>query len=84
MFSLSSVYDDFNLYLKLRKENKNIVVLNEVLAHYRLGGKSNIKGLSNAFKRMKARYKIYRDNGYSRLYIFECILIEGAKFFLIT
>jgi len=83
LFSLKSVYDDFNLYLKLRKENKNIVVLNEVLANYRLGGKSNKKGLSNAFNRMIARYKIYRDNGYSRLYIFECFLIEGAKFLLI-
>ena len=81
-FPLESIYDDFHLYLKLRKEKKHIVVLNEVLANYRLGGMSNERGFSNAVKRVKTRYRIYRKNGYSRIYILECFLIEGAKFLL--
>ena len=81
-FALESIYDDFDLYLKLRKEKKNIVIINEVLANYRLGGMSNKKGFSHSLKRTKARYSIYRKNGYSRIYIFECLLIEGAKFLL--
>jgi hypothetical protein len=82
LFPLRSIYDDFNLYLKLRKENKNIVVLGEVLANYRLGGMSNQKGLSVAWKRAKLRYSLYRNNGYSRIYVLECYLIELAKFLI--
>ena len=82
LFPLNSIYDDFDLYIKLHKENKNIVVINEVLANYRLGGASNQKGFSAAWKRMKTRYSIYRKHGYSRIYILECFFIEGAKFLL--
>jgi glycosyltransferase involved in cell wall biosynthesis len=82
MFPCQSMYDDFNLYVKLRKEKKHFVALNEALANYRMGGMSNKKSLRAAWNRMKTRYAIYRRNGYSRIYMLECLFIEGVKYVL--
>lgn len=82
LYKLESIYDDFDMYIRLRKEKRNIVVLNEVLANFRFGGTSNKKTLRDAWSRMKIRYRIYRSNGYSRFYLFECLFIEAAKYTL--
>ena len=83
LYKLESVHDDWDLVLRLRRENKKIVVLNEVLANFRAGGVSNKKSLAAALKRGRARYKIYRNNGYSRWYLIECFVIEAAKMMLL-
>lgn len=76
------LYSDFDLWLKARKNGHKIVILNEVLANFRFGGISNKKNIKMVLDRIKERYNIYKDNGYSRWYIFECIAIEGIKLFI--
>lgn len=82
LYRNETVYDDFDLILRLRKAGKRIAIRNVVLANFRTGGASNEKSLKKCVKRLKARYGYYRRNGYSRLYIFECVAMEIAKFIL--
>lgn len=81
-YKLESVHDDWDLVLKIRKAGYKIVVLDEVLANFRMGGVSNRRSLGRSMQRFKARYRIYRNNGYSRWYLLECLMIETAKFLL--
>lgn len=81
-YKLESLHDDFDLYLRVIKQGYKIVILNEVLANFRMEGMSHTKSIRDAVKRGKARYKIYRNNGYSILYFFECVLAEVGKFIL--
>ena len=74
------IHDDFDLFLRVRRAGKKIVVKNKVLANFRAGGASNDKSLSKCRKRCRDRYRCYRNNGYSRLYMLECVAIEAAKF----
>ena len=79
LFSLHSLYDDFDFYLRVKKAKKNIVVSNIVLANFVIGGASNKKGLKAASMRCKNRYWCYRHNGFSRFYWFECFFMEIIK-----
>ncbi len=79
-YKLESLHDDWDLVLKIRRGGYRIVVLNEVLANFRYGGVSNERSLKKSIERGRARYRIYRNNGYSRLYFFECVAIEAVKF----
>lgn len=81
-YKLESVHDDWDLVLRIRKAGLKIVILNEVLANFRMGGASNEKNLKKCIKRGKARYRIYRNNGYSRWYWWECVAIEVVKWVL--
>ena len=81
-YKLESLHDDFDFFLKVRKSGFRIAVLNETLANFTMEGISHERNLSAAIARGKCRYRIYRNNGYSRWYLLECILIEGAKFVL--
>lgn len=74
------IHDDFDLLLRIRRAGKRIVIKNKVLANFRVGGASNEKSLSKCRKRCHDRYRCYRNNGYSRLYLLECVAIEAAKF----
>lgn len=77
------IHDDYGFYLKMRKQNRRIVVVNKVLANFSMGGASNNKSLREAMKRIQDRYQYcYRRNGYSRWYLVECIFIEAAKLIL--
>lgn len=81
-YKLESLHDDFDFFLKVRKSGFRIAVLNETLANFTMEGISHERKLNAAIARGKCRYRIYRNNGYSRWYLLECILIEGAKFVL--
>ena len=78
-YKCEGLHDDWELILRMRKDGRKVRVLNEVLANFRINGVSHEKGLGKAIGRGKARYKAYVDNGYSKLYFFECIAIELAK-----
>ena len=77
-----TVYDDFDLILRLRRAGKKAAIRNVVLANFRTGGVSNEKNVKKCIQRIKARYGYYRRNGYSWLYIFESVAMEVAKFIL--
>lgn len=82
-YKLESINDDLDLMLKIRKnKNLKVVVINEILANFRLGGVSNIKSLKRAIKSIKNRNNIYKNNGYSKLYYLDNFIIEMIKYFL--
>lgn len=81
-FPCKGIHDDYTVYLSMKKAGKKITVIPKVLAHFQTGGESNEKSLKKAVCRIRDRYRCYRDNGYSRLYIVECILMETAKLIL--
>lgn len=80
-YRCESLHDDWDLYLQIRNAGYRIEVLNEIIANFRLNGTSHEKGLKKSIQRGKERYRIYRRNGYSRWYWFECVAIEMAKAF---
>jgi glycosyltransferase involved in cell wall biosynthesis len=82
-FKNLGIHDDYGFFLQMKRQKRKIVVVDKVLANFRMGGASNNKSLKAAKKRIKDRYLYcYRINGYSRLYIIECIAIEAAKWIL--
>lgn len=80
-YACNGIYDDWDLVLRIRRSGRKIVVCNKILANFTFGGISNKKSIKHAWRRFRERYKIYLDNGYSRWYIFECILMETVKYF---
>ena len=65
--------------LRIRKDGNHVKVLNKVLANFRFGGVSTEKSLSGTMEKIRLRYDVYRRNGLSRLYWFECAGMELAK-----
>lgn len=74
-----TIHDDYDLILRLKKDNARVAVVNTVLANFRMNGVSHRKSISSALKSIGIKYDIYRRNGYSRFYIFECVLVEAGK-----
>ena len=81
-YKQESLHDDFDVFLKVKKSDYRVGILNEVLANFTMEGVSHKRKLSAAVARGKCRYRIYRENGYSRWYVLECIMIEAAKWLL--
>lgn len=82
-FRQRGIHDDYGWYLQIRKKNAKIMILDQILANFRMGGASNHKSFKEARNRIKDRYLwCYRVNGYSRLYWIECVAIEAAKMIL--
>lgn len=81
-YKLESIYDDWDLILRIRKSGYKIVTIDKVLANFRVGGVSNQKSIKETIQRGKARYQIYKNNGYSSWYLLECMGIELAKLLL--
>ncbi len=81
-YPCQSVYDDLDVLLKFHRDHRKIVTVNQILANYRLGGSSNRRSLKDAWQRMKLKYRIYRENGYSRLYLLEAVGMELGKYIL--
>lgn len=82
-FRMLGIHDDYGFYLQMRQQNRKIVTVDKVLAGFYMGGASNNKSFKAAKKRIMDRYKYcYRINGYSRLYMLECVAIEAAKMIL--
>ena len=80
-----NISDDMDLYFAVKKSGAKIVVINELLADFTMGGVSSTIPLKEIPERVARRYEVYRHNGYSRVYIIECVIFEvikylGAKF----
>lgn len=74
-----TIHDDYDLILRLRKAGARVVVKNKVIANFTMNGMSHERNLKKAMERVGIKYGIYRDNGYSPLYFFECFIVEAAK-----
>lgn len=81
-YRCKGIYDDWDLILRIRKAGYRVVILNEILANFSFGGISNQKSIKKAIARTRERYQIYRVNGYSRLYLLECIIMETVKYIM--
>lgn len=73
------VYADFDLYLKLRKENISIRVIDKVIANFVADGVSTNTDFRKVLKRADEKYRAYRHNGYSPVYWFEAYGWELIK-----
>lgn len=79
-FANKGVHDDYAFYLKMRKINSKIEVVNQIMATFRMGGVSNERNWKSVKRRIHDRYLYcYRENGYGRWYLAECVLTEVAK-----
>lgn len=79
LFRCEGIHDDFEFLLRVKRAGKKIVIKNVVLANFMTGGMSNQKGIKKSVDRIKDRYNCYKVNGYSSLYLIECIGIELVK-----
>lgn len=79
-YKLESMYDDFDLMIRVRKNYSNIVIKDTVIANFNFGGMSTKKSISETNQRIKVRYNIYKNNGFSKLYFLECVFSEVIKF----
>lgn len=80
LFRCEGIHDDFVFFLRVKRAGKKIVIQNELHSNFTVGGVSNDKSLRKCRKRCLDRYKCYRNNGYSRLYFIECVLMEVMKY----
>ncbi|MCL2848053.1 MAG: glycosyltransferase [Firmicutes bacterium] len=81
MYAVESMYDDLDFILRSRERNKKIVVLDEILANFRLGGVSNgksWKGRGDSIKLRNHIYSKYNQKGYR----FNNWFMETVKYFL--
>lgn len=74
-----TMHDDYDLILRLKKAGVHIEVKNQVLANFRMNGMSHERSIKKAWQRVRIKYSIYRNNGYSPFYFFECAAVEAAK-----
>lgn len=81
-YKTENIHDDWDLILRIRKAGCRVCVENTVLANFRRNGVSHEKSIKKAIQRANIKYKIYRDNGYSRWYFIECYGMEMAKLVL--
>ena len=79
LYRTDNIHDDYDLILRLKKDGVRTVVVNKVLASFAMNGVSHKRSLSSALSSIRAKYGIYRRNGYSRFYIFECVIVEAGK-----
>lgn len=78
-YDVDNLYADYDMYMKIRQNGYKVTVVNKPIANFATGGVSNEKSLKGIRKRIGYRYQNYRNNGYSRWYIFESIFMELAK-----
>ncbi len=64
-------YADFHLYTKLRKTDIKIRVIPEIITNFPADGVSTDVKMSKVLARAGEKHRIYRDNGYSRVYWLE-------------
>lgn len=79
-YSLISMYDDFELILRLRKQGVKMAIENKVLANFVFGGMSTKKDFKDTLRRIKLSCNNYKINGYGLPYYIDRVAIEMAKF----
>ena len=75
-----NIYDDFMWFIRAKKRNREILIVDNILYNFTCGGTSTKKSVKDMVKRIKYRYEAYAVNGCSKIYIIECIIMEIVKF----
>ncbi|MCQ2385795.1 MAG: glycosyltransferase [Clostridia bacterium] len=82
-YRVESMYDDYDLMLRLRKGGYRVRVVNKVLSNFTFGGMSTQKSLKKTFERIKLNLRICRRNGYGGpRYIIDNIAKELVKYIM--
>ena len=81
-YKQESMYDDFDLFLRVTRKGYHVEIINEILANFTIEGMSHKRSMDDAIERGRTRYQIYRNNGYSRVYLIECFCSEMMKLVL--
>ena len=74
-----TIHDDYDLILRLKRDNVKTKVVNKVIADFSMNGVSHKRSIRAAVSSIRTKYGIYRRNGYSRFYLFECMIVEIGK-----
>ena len=78
-YRTDTIHDDYDLILRLKRDKVRVKVVNKVLADFSMNGISHSRSISAALSSVRTKYGIYRRNGYSRFYLFECMIVEIGK-----
>jgi len=78
-YNTKHLHDDYDLILRMKKDDVHIEIANKVLANFRMNGVSHERSLKKSIGRFKEKYEIYRINGYPFYYGIECFLEELIK-----
>lgn len=78
-YRTETIHDDYDLILRLKRDNARIRVVNKTLADFSMNGVSHSRSPVAALKSIRTKYSIYRRNGYGPGYIFECVIVELGK-----
>lgn len=82
-YRCENISDDMDFFFRVIQAGYRIEVLHKVLANFRMGGVSNKISVREVIPRIRRRYGIYRNNGFSRWYLAECVVFEVLKFILV-
>ena len=82
-YGTGNVHDDYGWYLRAMKRGCRTVTTDSVLTNYPTGGAGSYKSLKNTIERIGTKYKVYKENGYSKFYFLECVVQELGKFLLL-
>lgn len=82
LYKTETLHDDYDLILRVKKQGAKFSILNKPLANFTMNGVSHERDIKGMPKRIRDKYNIYRNNGYSRIYIIEPILEEVGKIIL--
>ena len=80
-YALETMYDDFDFITAIYVSGKKIRTIDYVVSNFTFGegGQSTKRSLSEAKKRVKITYGIYKKYGMSKLYFFHRCIVEGLK-----
>lgn len=81
-YIVGNVHNDYEWYLRALKMGQKVHIIPEIITNFIIGGASSKKSFKNTIKRIGLKYEVYERNGYSRLYMIECIAQELAKYVL--
>lgn len=81
-YIVGNVHNDYEWYLRALKMGKRVHIIPEIMTNFVIGGVSSQKSFKNTLKRIGLKYEVYERNGYSKLYMIECIGQELAKYVL--
>ncbi|MCM1173555.1 MAG: glycosyltransferase [Blautia sp.] len=82
-YGIHNIHDDYGWYLRAVKMDMTVEIIDKVLTNYPTGGAGSPKSIGKTIKRIGAKYRVYRENGYSRLYFLECAGQELMKYALL-
>lgn len=82
VYDADSFCADLDFWLRAFRQGRDPVVSSSVFSNYRLGGIGSDKSFRKIGMKIREKYKAYRKNNYSRLYIIECVAMETVKWIL--